>query len=684
MGLGSIAACFARRTQRNIMAEKKQQNSSYEPTGGMSTGVAAVGFLLSFIAGAGLMFGYDSYKLKHEGAGGVAGISAETGGKWSDDESPISVTSLDPTWGSRTAPVTIVVFSDFQCPYCSKLEPAMEQIRTTYGPDKVRLVWKNEPLSFHPNAKPAAEAAQGVFDMAGSEAFWKFHKTAFANQKDLSEESYVKWAQAAGVKDIAKYKAGLTSHKWAAKVDADHAIAGKAGVNGTPGSFVNGVEVGGAVPFDQFKTIIDKEMEKANAKLKSGTAKDRVYVEMTKENAKNKPAKPKEEEEEKKDTTTVFKVPVGTSPFQGKADALVTVAVFSDFQCPYCKKVEPTFKKLRETYGDKVRIVWKNEPLPFHPRAVPTANFAFEARAQKGEAGFWAAHDKLFDIQPKLEDSDLEQAAKDLGLNVDKVKDAMKTNKFKRDIDADNDLADDLQANGTPHMFINGRRLVGAVPFEDFQPIVDEEIKKAQALIAKGTPASKVYEELIKDGKGAPEPEKKQVAAPDNGPFRGPRNAKVVIQEFSDFQCPFCKRVEPTVAEIVKTYGDKVKIVWRDNPLPMHPDAPLASEAAREALKQKGPDAFWKMHAKLFEDQSKQKRENLETFAEQIGLDVSKFKAALDAHTHKPVIDAEMKVAKDAGMNGAPAFIINGYYLSGAQPFAKFRKIIDRALAEAR
>ncbi len=70
---------------------------------------------------------------------------------------------------------------------------------------------------------------------------------------------------------------------------------------------------------------------------------------------------------------------------------------FSDFQCPFCRRVEPTLKGLRDKYGDKVRLVWKNEPLPFHPRAEPAAEAALEVRAEKGDKGFWDAHDKLFD-----------------------------------------------------------------------------------------------------------------------------------------------------------------------------------------------------------------------------------------------------------------------------------------------
>ncbi|MBL9111216.1 MAG: thioredoxin domain-containing protein [Myxococcales bacterium] len=650
----------------------------------MNTGAAIIGFILCFMAGAGVMWGYDNYRLKQGGA--ITADNAQGGATWSDEESPVPVSSKDPMWGKREAPVTVVIFSDFQCPFCSRVEPTLDQVKTTYGPDKVRLIWKNEPLSFHEKAKPAAEAAMGVFALKGNDAFWKFHDTAFKNQQSLSPDSYEKWAKDAGV-DVAQFKAGIASHKWAKKVDEDHEVAKKAGVNGTPAFFINGVLLSGAQPFDKFKETIDKELGKAQAKIAAGTAKDRVYVEMSKENKKNAPP-PKEEEEEKEDTTTVFKVPVGTSPILGKKDAQVTIAIFSDFQCPYCKRVEPTIKQVREKYGDKVRVVWKHEPLPFHPRAEPAAQLSLEARAQKGDAGFWEAHDKLFESQPKLEDADLEKVAADLKLNVDKVKDAIKTHKYKKEIDADTELADDVQASGTPHMFINGRRLVGAQPADKFEKIIDEEIKKTDDMLKKGVAAKDLYDTLIKDGKGAPEPEKKNVAAPPAGTaFKGKADAKVVIQEFSDFQCPFCSRVEPQVAEIMKNYGDKVKFVWRHKPLPMHPDAPLASEAAEEALKQKGNDAFWKMHDKLFKNQGEKdglKREALEKYAEELGLDMAKFKAALDNRTHKAKVDADDKAGTEAGINGTPAFVINGYFVSGAQPYPKFKKLIDRALAEAK
>ena len=189
----------------------------------------------------------------------------------------------------------------------------------------------------------------------------------------------------------------------------------------------------------------------------------------------------------------------------------------------------------------------------------------------------------------------------------------------------------------------------------------------------------------MRDAKGSPEPDtKKAPPVAPGAPFRGNKNAKVVIQQWSDFQCPFCARVEPTVDALMKEYGDRVKLVWRDKPLPMHPDAALAAEVAREALAQRGPDAFWKMHDKLFANQQKLKRDDLEVYATDLGLDKARVSKSLDGRTHQSVIDADDKLGTEIGISGTPAFLINNYYLSGAQPLAKFRKLVERALAESR
>jgi protein-disulfide isomerase len=192
----------------------------------------------------------------------------------------------------------------------------------------------------------------------------------------------------------------------------------------------------------------------------------------------------------------------------------------------------------------------------------------------------------------------------------------------------------------------------------------------------------------MKDAKGPPPPEKKEIPGADaQTPIKGNKAAKVTITIFSEFQCPFCKRVEPTLAELEKEYGDKIRFAWRNMPLAFHADAPLASQAAQEAFAQKGNAGFWKFHDKLFEVQGTAedaiKRPGLEKIAQEQGLNMDKFKAALDGGTHKAKVEADAKIGNDVGINGTPAFVINGYYLSGAQPAAAFKKIINRALKDA-
>jgi protein-disulfide isomerase len=161
-------------------------------------------------------------------------------------------------------------------------------------------------------------------------------------------------------------------------------------------------------------------------------------------------------------------------------------------------------------------------------------------------------------------------------------------------------------------------------------------------------------------------------------PEKGGKQAPVTIIEFSDYQCPFCKRAEDVVDQVVKAYGDKVRVVFRDYPLPMHTDARLAHEAANCANAQ---GKFWDYHRKLFANQSALSEANLKTYAKEVGLDQAKFDECLAKKPYKAAIDKDLEDGAKVGINGTPAFFINGRMLSGAQPFEKFKEVIDEELA---
>jgi protein-disulfide isomerase len=403
----------------------------------------------------------------------------------SEEDAVVPIARDDAKWGDRLALVTIVEFSDLQCPYCAKVAGTVDKLEASYGPSKLRVVWKNLPLPMHPHARDAAEAAEGVRALKGDEAFWRFAGRAFAAQDTLGPDTYARWVAEAGI-DPATWNGAAAKGDWGAKVDRDMKLAMSFGIRGTPTFLVNGMATGGAIPYEEFAKLVDEELAKASAMIAKGVPADRVYARAAEENVKAQIAEAEKEEAERdKPDTNVYDVPAGTSPARGPKDAPVTIVEFSDFQCPFCKRVEPTLDEVRKKYGAKVRVVWKNEPLSFHPYARPAAELALEARAQKGDAAFWAAHDALFEASPKLDDDALLAIAKKGHLDVARVRKALDAKSHEDSITADEALATTLHADGTPHFFINGRRLAGAQPLEAFTAIIDEELAKGPAPKAK-------------------------------------------------------------------------------------------------------------------------------------------------------------------------------------------------------
>ncbi|HWO41109.1 MAG TPA: thioredoxin domain-containing protein [Candidatus Eisenbacteria bacterium] len=161
-------------------------------------------------------------------------------------------------------------------------------------------------------------------------------------------------------------------------------------------------------------------------------------------------------------------------------------------------------------------------------------------------------------------------------------------------------------------------------------------------------------------------------------PFRGAPDAPVTIVEFSEFQCPFCSRVQATLKQLLERYPDKVKLVYRDFPLDgLHPNARLAAEAARCAQDQ---GKFWEYHDALFSHFPQAAPEDLKEYAAQIGLDTVKFDSCLSGRIHKATVQRDIDEGMRLGVTGTPAFFVNGRPLSGAQPVNAFVKLIDDEL----
>ncbi|HEX6163712.1 MAG TPA: DsbA family protein [Vicinamibacterales bacterium] len=174
------------------------------------------------------------------------------------------------------------------------------------------------------------------------------------------------------------------------------------------------------------------------------------------------------------------------------------------------------------------------------------------------------------------------------------------------------------------------------------------------------------------------DPPRYTVETSNSDPVRGNPNAPITIVEFSDYQCPFCARVNPTLDRIRQTYGDRVKIVFKDFPLANHPQAPKASEAARCAGEQ---NKYWEMHDAMFANQRALDIPQLKQTARAIGLNGTSFDQCLDSGKWASAVQAGLAQGEKMGVNSTPTLYVNGRPVIGAMPFENFKQIIDEELA---
>ena len=621
------------------------------------------------------------------------------------------------SYGKADAKVTVIEISDFQCPFCSRGAKTIAEVKANYKED-VRVLFINLPLSFHRDARPAAIAAYAAHRQG---KFWEMHDKLFANSRELKPDNFTKWATELGL-DLSRFAADLKDPALATQVDQDTAIANGLGVRGTPGFFVNGVNISGAQPFDKFKTIIDAELTKANDQIGKGVAVADLHATMWKANNASLSANaikwlidreappvnaappPKAAEAEKPaEDKTVWKVELhGKEPTQGAKDALVAMVIFTDFECPFCSRVRPTLKEVEKNYGEKVRMVFKNQPLPFHKQAFGAAEAGLCAHEQ---GKFWQMEEQMFNNNRNLTAPELEGHARSVGLDLAKFKNCVTAHRYKQQILDDQEMADKVTATGTPAFFINGRKLSGAQPFSAFKALIDEEMKKAEALVAAGTAKGEVYGKSVANGKqNIPPPLlEKRINNFDytGSPITGNKNAKVMIAVFKDFQCPFCGRVSAPLKQLVKDKPGQVAIVFKHFPLSnqcnpgmgsdMHPAACLAAYWSMAALDQGKFAAFEEL---VFNNMSSMmpregdlasriaaQGENMKKYAGQIGMDVAKAEAYVKARKYESRIKKDISEAARANVRGTPAIYMNGRSYNGPMSPAKMAATVEQLVA---
>ncbi|HTQ42066.1 MAG TPA: thioredoxin domain-containing protein [Polyangiaceae bacterium] len=384
----------------------------------------------------------------------------------------------------------------------------------------------------------------------------------------------------------------------------------------------------------------------------------------------------------------VYRVPLDEDlPSIGDARALVTVAAFDDYECPYCRKAQRTLERLLSTYPRDLRIVVLEHPLPMHSRARPAAVAALAAAAQ---GRFEALHARLF--AGALDDATIEAAAAEAGLDLARFDQDRADPRTSGEVDRAMQLASQIGVTGTPTFFVNGRRIVGAQPYEVFRQVVEERLAAARQLVAAGVRPSRVYEQTIASGlpsvvddddgtghacddegchhgkdDGAGVGEAVEAVPTTGAPARGPASASVSVVLFSDYECPFCARAEPIVRSLEQAHPGDVRVVFKNMPLPIHDHAWLAAKAALAAGEQ---GKYWEYHDALFAHPKALDRASLERYAADIGLDARRFTRDLDDARLEARLEADVADADALGVKGTPTLFVNGRRIVGAQPLA--------------
>ncbi len=411
--------------------------------------------------------------------------------------------------------------------------------------------------------------------------------------------------------------------------------------------------------------------------------------------------------------------PVVRHPARGPANARVTVVEISDFECPFCARGRATLEELRQAHADDVRVVFVHLPLAFHEHARPAAIASMAAHRQ---GKFWQLYERFFDHKGSLAPPVVLKYAREIGLDMAQFERDRADPAVAEQVADDTAIAASLGVSGTPAYFVNGVQISGAQPKEKVQAVLESQLAKADRALQSGAPRSKLHARMWRENnpakadvaidwiirgrkppksarpkpqkgpsKEAEKPKKKavhpakdptvwKVALRGDEPARGADKALVTAVLFTDFECPFCARVRPAIAQLEASFKGKLRLVFKNQPLSFHKRAPLAAEAGLCAHKQ---GKFWQMEEHLFTHQKELAPADLVAHAKAIGLKVPVFRRCLDKHETHELVQQDRQLAASLGVTGTPTLFINGRKVSGAQPFGVFARVVRQELDRA-
>lgn len=500
----------------------------------------------------------------------------------------------------------------------------------------VLYIYYDYPLNIHPQAETSANAARCAGEQSAA-SYWEMHDILFARPQEWSNnnanEAFIQFASEMGL-DVDEFATCVEEERYYDQIQSDFEYGISKGVTSTPYFFVNDQPLVGAQPLDVFNQAIATVMEGG-------------------ELANAQPDAPPQ-------PTPVVVADEGTAAILGSDEAPYTIVAFTDYGCENCAKhANDTLPKVQEFLTDpgQVRYVLKDLPGASGNPEVQTA--AIVARCAGEQEAYWEMHDALFANQTDwLNNSEADAVftslANELDLDANAMATCVDSGKFDADLQINLKETEKLTIPGYPHFIIEGQQLNSDEP-------------NALAL-ALGLPMDVPL---------------------DTGAFTlGDPNAPITIIEYTDYQCPFCTRhfedTWPLLKENFVDTGD-VYYIMKDFPLiSIHPQAVKAAEAARCAGEQ---DAYLEMHDALFAQQAEWSgsptAENIFFgYAENLDLDVDAFMDCLSSGRMETAVMDNMNEGMGFGVNGTPAFFINGILVSGALPYESFEQGLNGMLVE--
>ena len=319
-----------------------------------------------------------------------------------------------PTPASTPRPVEIVLFSDFQCPFCAEFAQAFREVQKKADGADATFVFKNFPLSFHTRARLAHQAALAAGEQG---KFWEMHDLLFANQKNALREDLIGYARQLGL-DMGRFLRDLDSERIAHVIDADAAEGERRRITGTPTFYINGQQFVGTRSVAQLAELVDGEQRRARATAEIGD----------------------------------------DALSRGPLNAPITIEFFADLQSPVSGPAAAVLNGVMRQYPSQVRLQFRNFPLAFHPQAA-LAHEAAMAAARGGR--FWEFLAYALDHQDGLGEQDLLALAGELGLDAASFANAIQTHRYAPRVQADVIAGAAKGLRGSPVILVNGRRIDG-------------------------------------------------------------------------------------------------------------------------------------------------------------------------------------------------------------------------------